>query len=101
LKKRQNNSIARKVWEQHHGPITQRDTEGFIYEVHHKDFDANNNSINNLELIPIRVHLERHASIGDWASVALIAKRLNLGPTYMSDIQRGKKRPRNWWSEKG
>lgn len=82
----------RKIWEQHNGPIP-KDSDGFSYEIHHKDFNHNNNDINNLQLVTIKEHLQLHIDNGDWGAAMLIAKRLKLGPDYLSEIQKGKKRP--------
>lgn len=51
------------VWEYYNGPIP----EG--YHVHHKDFNPDNNDIQNLELISKEEHLKYHAGLQDkvWA----------------------------------
>ena len=90
--KRKSNHTARKVWIEAHGPIP-RDADGHSYEVHHADGNPNNNHIDNLQLLTIREHLEEHIRLEDWGAVALISKRLGMGSSYASDIQRGKKRP--------
>jgi hypothetical protein len=48
-------SVHRYVWEQVHGPIPKG------YHVHHRDGDANNNSIENLEVLTCREHSRIHA----------------------------------------
>lgn len=83
---------TRKIWIQEFGPIP-KDEFGFSYEIHHKDGIHANNDINNLQMVTIHEHLEIHLKQGDWGAAALIGKRIGLGPTYASDIQRGKKRP--------
>ncbi len=90
--KRTTNYLARKVWIKANGPIP-KDSEGFSYEIHHKDNNPSNNDLVNLEMLTIREHLERHLEQEDWFAAALIAKRLGLGAGYSSDLQKGKKRP--------
>lgn len=46
--------LHRVVWEHHNGPIP----EG--HHVHHKDHDRNNNTIENLELMPASEHATLH-----------------------------------------
>lgn len=82
----------RKLWENHYGPIPV-DEEGFSYEIHHKDGNHSNDSLDNLQLVSIREHLQIHIDQEDWFAAALIANRLGLGPEYSSELQRGKKRP--------
>lgn len=82
----------RKIWESVNGLIP-KDDDGFSFEIHHIDGNRNNNSIDNLLCVSIRDHLQIHLDQEDWGAVALISRRLNLGSSYMSDIQRGKKRP--------
>ena len=90
--KRKSNYTARKTWVDHFGPVP-KDSDGFSYEVHHKDGNSSNNDISNLELLPITEHLNIHLQQKDWAAAALISKRLGLGPEFASSIQLGKKRP--------
>lgn len=82
----------RKIWESVNGLIP-RDEFGFSYEIHHIDGNRKNNSIDNLLCISIRDHLQIHLDQEDWGAAALISRRLSLGSKYMSDIQRGIKRP--------
>ena len=82
----------RKIWIENNGPIP-RDEYGFSYEIHHKDGNRSNNTIQNLLCVSIQEHLDIHLSQGDWGAASFIAKRIGLGPTYSSDIQKGKKRP--------
>ena len=82
----------RKIWESVNGPIP-RDESGFSYEIHHIDGNRKNNSIENLLCLSIKDHLQLHLDQEDWGAAALIARRLRLGPQYISDIQRGVKRP--------
>jgi hypothetical protein len=82
----------RKIWEMHHGKIP-KDEEGFSYEIHHIDGNHKNNDICNLKLVTIKEHLQIHLEQKDWFAAALIAKRIGLGPDYISNLQKGKKRP--------
>ena len=82
----------RRLWESHYGPIP-KDEEGFSYEIHHIDGDHKNDNISNLKLVTIKEHLNIHLQQEDWFAAALIAKRIGLGPDYISSLQRGKKRP--------
>lgn len=90
----------RKVWENKFGKIP-TDENGFKYEIHHIDGNRKNNSIENLQCITILEHLQIHINRGDWGSVALIGKRIGLGPKYMSEVQRGVKRPGVGGAKKG
>lgn len=90
----------RKLWVQQFGSIP-IDENGFTYEIHHKDGNHKNNEIQNLQCVPIQEHLDIHLKQKDWFAAALIGKRIGLGPTYMSDIQKGKKRPGIGGAKKG
>ena len=68
----------RKVWVEHNGPIP-LDNSGRSYEVHHKDGNRNNNSIDNLVCVSIREHYDIHYDQGDWAACRLIAERMEIG----------------------
>ncbi len=48
-------SLHRMVWTCYNGEIP----DG--YDIHHKDFDKNNNDISNLEALPKAVHMRLHA----------------------------------------
>ena len=48
-------SLHRMVWTCYNGEIP----DG--YDIHHKDFDKNNNDISNLEALPKAVHMSLHA----------------------------------------
>jgi len=82
----------RKIWENYYGKIP-RDKDERPYEIHHKDGNRNNNDINNLICIPIKEHYDIHYQQGDYGACVMIAKRMNLPPNYLSEIQKGVKRP--------
>lgn len=82
----------RKIWETHFGAIP-KDKFGRTYEIHHIDGNHSNNDINNLKCVSIQEHYDMHYNQGDYGACVLIAKRMSLPTTYLSDIQRGKKRP--------
>lgn len=82
----------RKIWEEKYGKIP-KDDKGRPYEIHHVDGDRNNNSIENLVCITIKEHYDIHYKQGDYGACVMIAKRMNLPSNYLSEIQRGKKRP--------
>lgn len=53
-------TLHREIWKDHYGKIQ----EGF--HVHHKDGNTLNNTIENLECLPVKKHLSDHAK--DWTS---------------------------------
>lgn len=85
-------SKHRKIWESINGPIP-KDEFGFSYEIHHIDGNRKNNDITNLMCVSIQEHLNIHMKQKDWGAVALISRRIGLGSEYMSQIQKGIKRP--------
>lgn len=82
----------RKIWENHYGEIP-KDTDGRPFEIHHKDGNRNNNNIDNLICLSIKEHYDTHYQQGDYGACVMIAKRMNLPPNYLSEIQKGIKRP--------
>lgn len=82
----------RKIWITQNGPIP-IDANNRTYEIHHADGNKSNNHINNLLCVSIEEHYDIHYKQQDWGACVMIAKRMNLSPSYVSDIQRGKKRP--------
>lgn len=85
-------SIHRDIWIKTFGDIP-KDEDGRTFEIHHKNGNRANNSIDNLMCISIEEHLNIHQSQGDWGAAMLIAKRMNLPADYISKLQTGKKRP--------
>lgn len=82
----------REIWKKHFGEIP-KDIDGRSYEVHHKDGNRKNNDIQNLICIPIKEHYNLHYNQGDYGAAMLIAKRMGYSPNYLSELQKGKKRP--------
>lgn len=82
----------RKIWETHFGKIP-KDENGRSYEIHHIDGNHTNNNIENLKCLSIQEHYNIHYKNGDFGACVMIAKRMNMTPTFLSEIQLGKKRP--------
>jgi hypothetical protein len=82
----------RKLWIEQYGEIP-KDADGRSYEIHHKDGNRSNNSIDNLMCISIQEHYDIHYTQRDYGACVMIAKRMQMPPDYLSEIQRGKKRP--------
>jgi hypothetical protein len=82
----------RKIYEKEYGTIP-KDQEGRSYEIHHIDGNRKNNNIENLTLVTIQEHYDIHFSQRDFGACTLIAKRMNMSPEYISNIQKGIKRP--------
>lgn len=82
----------RKIWEDYNGKIP-KDEDGRPYEIHHIDGNRNNNSLENLICVSIKEHYDIHYRQGDYGACVMIAKRMNLPVDFLSEIQRGKKRP--------
>lgn len=82
----------RQIWKQYNNEIPVDET-GRTYEIHHKDGNHINNDITNLECLSIFEHYQRHYSQGDYGACVLIAKRMGLPHDYISQIQKGKRRP--------
>lgn len=82
----------RKIWEEKYGKIP-KDAQGRTFEIHHIDGNHNNNNIENLICVSIQEHYDIHYKRGDYGSCVMIAKRMSLPPEYLSEIQKGIKRP--------
>ena len=82
----------RKLWIKQYGEIP-KDGDGRPYEIHHKDGNHSNNSLDNLVCIPIKEHYDIHYAQGDYGACVLIAKRMKMSPDHISTIQKGTKRP--------
>ena len=84
--------IYRKIWIENFGEIP-KDKNNRTYEIHHIDGNHHNNELKNLICIPIDEHYKLHYENGDYGACVMIAKRMKLTPDYISNIQRGVKRP--------
>ena len=62
----------RKLWIEQHGEIP-KDEFGRSYEIHHKDGNHFNNSIDNLVCISIKEHYDIHYAQGDYGACVMIA----------------------------
>jgi hypothetical protein len=82
----------RKLWIKHFGGIP-KDEEGRTFEIHHIDGNHNNNNLENLMCVSIKEHYTIHYKNGDYGACVMIAKRMNLPPEHLSNIQKGIKRP--------
>jgi hypothetical protein len=85
-------NIHRKIWEQNFGKIP-KDKNGRTYEIHHIDGNHNNNNLENLICVSIEDHYKIHYENKDYGACVMIAKRMELPPEYISNIQKGVKRP--------
>jgi hypothetical protein len=82
----------RAIWKKHFGEIP-KDSDGRPYEIHHVNGDRNDNRKENLKCIPIKEHYDIHYNNGDYGACVMIAKRMNLPLDFISQIQKGVKRP--------
>lgn len=82
----------RKIWEKTHGSIP-KDINGRSHEIHHIDGNHKNNSIENLKCLTIKEHYDEHYKNRDYGACVMIAKRMGLPHDYISNIQKGVKRP--------
>lgn len=64
----------RKIWEAHYGPIP-TDELGRSYDIHHKDGNRENNSIDNLECVSIEEHYNIHLKQKDYFAAKLVGYR--------------------------
>lgn len=80
------------VWEYYNGPIP----DG--YHVHHKDFNPDNNDIENLELISKHEHLSYHSNLQDkeWARRNMLGKAAPAAAEWHASEE-----GRQWHSEHG
>ena len=74
-----------KVWKKNHGKIP-KDESGRSIEIHHKDGDPKNNSIENLQCLPIEEHYKIHLQQKDYGAAFLIGRRMKISPEELSEI---------------
>ena len=96
LRKQGISYLHRYIWELHNGPIP----EG--YHVHHKNEDPLDNSIDNLELLPGKSHLQLHAyeHSQDQAYMEKVKENLDRQRAKASEWH-SSKAGREWHSERG
>jgi hypothetical protein len=82
----------RSIWIKTYGKIP-KDSLGRSYEIHHIDGNRQNNDISNLICISIEEHYNIHYKQNDFGACVMIARRMGLPADYISNIQRGVKRP--------
>jgi hypothetical protein len=82
----------RQIWINRNGEIPV-DSDGRTFEIHHKDGNRENNEPDNLLCVSIKEHYRIHYEQGDYGACVMIGKRMDLPSNYLSEIQRGKKRP--------
>lgn len=90
----------RTIWKKHYGEIP-KDIEGRPYEIHHINGNHKDNRIENLTCITIQEHYDIHYQNGDYGACVMIAKRMNLPVDFISQIQKGVKRPGIGGTKKG
>jgi len=66
----------RKIWSNYYGEIP-KDKNGRTYDIHHKDGNKENNSIENLEALSITDHFLIHFNQGDIEACAAISLRMD------------------------
>ena len=77
----------RKIYKQHYG-VVPKDKDGRNYDIHHMDGDHTNDEPLNLKAVTIQEHYEIHLSQRDWAACLLIAQRMKVKPSDLSEIAR-------------
>ena len=77
--------IYRKIYQQYFGVIP-LDSNGRSMEIHHIDGNHSNNDINNLKLVTIQEHYHLHYMQEDWGACFLMAKRMELSPSEVSEL---------------
>lgn len=84
---------SRKIYENHFGPIPVDDS-GRTYDVHHIDYNRNNNDPTNLIAVSIEEHYKIHADRGDWAACYLIGIRMKLSSEELGELSSKQQRKR-------
>jgi hypothetical protein len=75
----------RKIYKKFHGEIP-IDEFGRAYDIHHKDGDHSNNSLENLIAIPIQEHYNIHYRNKDYSACVLIGMRMKLDSKEISRL---------------
>lgn len=77
----------RKIYEKHYGLIP-KDSDGRTYQIHHKDGNRSNNSIDNLQCVSIQEHYNIHYSQGDWGACYYIALTMKSTSEELAELSR-------------
>lgn len=87
------------IWIEANGPIP-LDKNGRSYEIHHINGDHNDNRLENLQLVSIEEHYAIHFNQKDFYACQLIAQRMAINPTMLSNIcsELAKERNAKYWS---
>lgn len=75
----------RKIYEAHCGPIP-KDSVGRTYDIHHIDGNRKNNDPTNLRAVTINEHYDIHYSQGDFSACMLLAPRIKLTGSEISEL---------------
>jgi len=75
----------RKIYEQYYGSIP-KDETGRTYDIHHKDGNHENCSIDNLIAVSIQEHYNIHYNNQDWKACSAIMIRISKTPKEISDM---------------
>jgi hypothetical protein len=75
----------RKIYENAFGPIP-KDKDGRTFDIHHKDGNRKNNSLDNLIALSIQDHYNIHYQQGDFNACRMIAKKMKLNPALISEL---------------
>lgn len=77
----------RKIYEQYYGLIPY-DQDGRRYEIHHIDGNHNHNDPSNLKAVTIQEHYDIHYAQEDWAACLMIARRMKISASELSELAR-------------
>jgi len=69
--------VYRKIYEDAYGLIP-KDSRGITFDIHHKDGDKTNNSLENLVALSVEDHYKLHLSQEDWGEASMLAQRLGI-----------------------
>lgn len=83
MKKR--SSDYRRIYKNHNGEIP-KDKFGRSFDIHHKDGDPSNNSIENLVAVSLQEHYDIHFSQKNYVACHAISLRLDINPEEYNKI---------------